>query len=252
MSSVGRKRIRSGPIIIITSMQKKEKIRNLFDDIAPEYDKLNHILSLDIDKSWRRKAVRKTIDTHKKMQILDVACGTGDFALAIARKAAPGSRITGIDLSEGMMKIGREKISREGMEDMICLRQGDCESLEFPDSTFDRVTAAFGVRNFENIPEGLRQMHRVLKDGGKLVILELSVPQNRLMFFLYKIYFKGILPKIGGKISGNRGAYEYLPASVINFPAPSVFCRMISEAGFTKVTVKAFTFGLCRLFTAIK
>jgi demethylmenaquinone methyltransferase/2-methoxy-6-polyprenyl-1,4-benzoquinol methylase len=231
-------------------MAKKEGIRKLFDNIAPDYDKLNHILSLNIDKGWRKKAVKVIVDTKEPLQVLDVACGTGDFTIEIAQKAAPGSRVSGIDLSEGMMKIGREKIKAAGVQaDMV---QGDCEDLPYGDCTFDRISVGFGVRNFEHLEIGLKQMHRVLKKGGKLVILELSVPKNSILRWFYKLYFLKILPAIGGWISGDRGAYEYLPASVLRFPAPDKFIPMMYEAGFEKVLHRPLTFGICRMYTGLK
>ena len=231
-------------------MAKKEYIEKLFDKIAPDYDKLNHILSLNIDKGWRKKAVREIVDSDEPLAILDVACGTGDFTIEIAKKAANGSRITGIDLSEGMMKVGREKIEAAGLQ--ATLEAGDCEALTYADNTFHRISVGFGVRNFEHLELGLSQMHRVLKPGGKLVILELSVPTNPFIRWCYKLYFLNILPAIGGMVSGNRGAYEYLPASVLHFPAPDKFTAMMREAGFAEVKHKAFTFGICRMYVGIK
>ncbi len=231
-------------------MAKKEGIRKLFDNIAPDYDRLNHILSLNIDKGWRRKAVREIVDNEMPMNILDVACGTGDFTIEIAQKAEKGSRVTGIDLSEGMMKIGREKIAKAGVEaEMV---QGDCESLPYDEGTFDRISVGFGVRNFEHLEIGLKEMCKVLKPDGKLVILELSVPSNRLIRWCYKLYFLKILPAIGGRISGDRGAYEYLPASVLRFPAPEKFVVMMREAGFTKVEHRSLTLGICRMYLGSK
>ena len=231
-------------------MAKKEYIEKLFDKIAPDYDKLNHILSLNIDKGWRKKAVREIVDSDEPLAILDVACGTGDFTIEIAKKAAKGSRITGIDLSEGMMKVGREKIEAAGLQ--ATLEAGDCEALTYADNTFHRISVGFGVRNFEHLELGLREMCRVLKPSGKLVILELSVPTNPFIRWCYKLYFLNILPAIGGMISGNRGAYEYLPASVLHFPAPDKFTAMMREAGFAQVKHKAFTFGICRMYVGIK
>lgn len=251
MPSVGRERIRPGTKDI-QPMPKKERIRQLFDNIAPEYDRLNHLLSLDIDKTWRRRAVRQIVDTSAPLNILDVACGTGDFAVAIARKAAEGSHITGLDLSEGMLSIGREKILKAGLASVIGLEQGDSEDIPYGEGCFDRVSAAFGVRNFEHLDKGLREMFRVLKKGGKLVILELSVPRNSVMRWLYNLYFLKILPVIGGRVSGDRGAYEYLPASVLNFPGPDRFREMMTGAGFSQVRHKAFTFGICRMYIGIK
>lgn len=231
-------------------MAKKEKIKSLFDNIAPDYDKLNHILSLNIDKGWRRKAVKEIADSAKPLTVLDVACGTGDFTIEIARKAAEGSIIIGIDLSEGMMKVGREKLKAAGID--ATLEYGDCEALTYPGSSFDRVSVGFGVRNFEHLEIGLKEMYRVLKPGGKLVILELSVPSNPVIRWCYKLYFLKILPAIGGWVSGNRGAYKYLPASVLHFPAPDKFIPMLKEAGFGDVRHKAFTLGICRMYVGIK
>lgn len=231
-------------------MAKKEKIKSLFDNIAPDYDKLNHILSLNIDKGWRRKAVKEIADSAKPLTVLDVACGTGDFTIEIARKAAEGSSIIGIDLSEGMMKVGREKLKAAGID--ATLEYGDCEALTYPGSSFDRVSVGFGVRNFEHLEIGLKEMYRVLKPGGKLVILELSVPSNPVIRWCYKLYFLKILPAIGGWVSGNRGAYKYLPASVLHFPTPDKFIPMLKEAGFGDVRHKAFTLGICRMYVGIK
>lgn len=231
-------------------MAKKEKIKSLFDNIAPDYDKLNHILSLNIDKGWRRKAVKEIADSAKPLTVLDVACGTGDFTIEIARKAAEGSSIIGIDLSEGMMKVGQEKLKAAGID--ATLEYGDCEALTYPGSSFDRVSVGFGVRNFEHLEIGLKEMYRVLKPGGKLVILELSVPSNPVIRWCYKLYFLKILPAIGGWVSGNRGAYKYLPASVLHFPAPDKFIPMLKEAGFGDVRHKAFTLGICRMYVGIK
>lgn len=227
-------------------MAKKEGIRNLFDRIAPDYDRLNHILSLNIDKGWRRKAVREILDCESPLKILDVACGTGDFTIEIAGKMPQGSKILGIDLSEGMMEIGREKIAEAGVRaEMI---QGDCEALPFEDSVFDRISVGFGVRNFENLDKGLKEMNRVMKPGGKLVILELSVPSNPVLRWCYKLYFLKVLPLVGGWISGDRGAYEYLPASVLRFPAPYRFMDIMRKAGFRNVMQRSFTFGICRMY----
>ena len=231
-------------------MAKKEGIRKLFDRIAGDYDRLNHILSLNIDKSWRRKAVKEIADTAKPLNILDEACGTCDFTIEIAKAATKGSKVTGIDLSEGMIKIGREKCAKAGIE--ADLQTGDCEAMPYESETFDRIGVAFGVRNFENLPKGLTEMHRVLKSGGKLVILELSIPSNPIIRWCYKLYFLKILPAIGGWVSGNRAAYEYLPASVLRFPAPEKFMEMMQEAGFTEVRKQSYTMGICHMYLGIK
>ena len=233
-------------------MPAKENVRKMFDNIAAAYDKLNHILSLDIDRAWRKKAVKEIVDGSSRIAILDVACGTGDFSIAIARKITGRSLVIGVDLSANMLDIGRKKIVREGLQDKIVLEQGDCEQLRFPDGNFDRVSAAFGVRNFEHLETGIKEMYRVLKPGGKVVILELSVPDNRILRALYKLYFLHILPAVGGIISGNREAYRYLPASVLRFPEPQAFAEIMSSCGFSDVRTTAFSAGICRMYTGTK
>ena len=229
-------------------MPKKEGIRELFDDIAVKYDRFNHVSSFGADRSWRRRAVRAIADTKQPIQVLDVATGTADFAIAVAKKAAPGSHITGIDLSEGMLDVGRKKC-----QDLpISLETGDAENLRFADATFERVCVAFGVRNFENLRQGLGEMLRVLKPGGKLVILELSYPKNRFIFSLYKLYSLKILPRIGSGMTGNTGAFTYLPDSILKFPLPEKFIPMLKEAGYGKISARQFMFGVCRMYIAEK
>ena len=229
-------------------MPKKEGSRELFNDIAVKYDRFNHISSFGADRSWRRKAVRAIVDTDKPIQVLDVATGTADFAIAVSKKAAQGSHITGIDLSEGMLAVGRTKC--QGLP--IDLETGDAENLRFADASFDRVCVAFGVRNFENLPKGLTEMKRVLKPGGKLIILELSYPRNRFIFGFYKFYSLKILPKIGAGMTGNTGAFTYLPDSILKFPLPDRFIPMLMEAGFSTVHARQFMFGVCRMYIAVK
>ena len=228
-------------------MPKKEKIQEMFDSVAPSYDRLNHIMSLGVDRIWRRKALKEIVDGSQQ-RILDVACGTGDSTIAIAKAAGSGTRVTGIDISEGMMSLVMRKASHEGVHDRIKLLKADAEALPFPDGQFHRVTCAFGIRNFEHKDIALQEFLRVLAPGGKAVILELSVPDNRRLRRLYDLYFMHILPFIGGLISGNKQAYKYLPASVHAFPAPPVFCDMMRTAGFSNVRFRTFTFGLCRLY----
>jgi demethylmenaquinone methyltransferase/2-methoxy-6-polyprenyl-1,4-benzoquinol methylase len=232
-------------------MPAKEHIRKMFDGIAPSYDRLNHLMSLGVDRRWRRRALREIVDGTPQ-QVLDVACGTGDSTIAVARAAAAGSLVTGADISEGMMALVAEKAEKAGVADRIRLVVADGEAMPFADATFDRVTCAFGIRNFEHKEVGLNEFHRVLKPGGRAVILELSVPRNRVIRSLYDLYFLHLLPWIGGLVSGNKAAYRYLPASVHAFPAPDVFCGMLRDAGFSSVRHKAFTFGLCRLFVGEK
>ena len=223
----------------------------MFDSIAGDYDSLNHILSLDIDKIWRKKALKQIVDAPVPVQVLDLACGTGDFSIAIA-KGLTGGHVTGVDLSEGMLAVMREKVDKAGLGGMISIEEGDGENLRFPDNTFDRVTIAFGIRNFEDRPKGLKEMLRVLKPGGRLVILELSRPENKVIRWFYDLYFLHILPKIGGKVSGDKAAYAYLPASVAAFPGKKEFMATMREAGFRTVTHKAFTLGICRMYTGEK
>ena len=223
----------------------------MFDSIAASYDKLNHIMSLDVDKIWRRHALKYIVDGTPQ-NILDVACGTGDSTIAAAKAAAEGSKVIGVDISEGMMAFVEGKAVEAGVADRITTEVGDGENLRFEDGSFDRVTCAFGIRNFENKEKGLSEFHRVLKPGGKVVILELSVPQNKVLRWLYDLYFMHVLPWIGGKISGDKTAYKYLPSSVHNFPPPKEFCSMMRDAGFSSVSSKTLTFGLCRLFIGIR
>ena len=228
-------------------MPKKEKVREMFDNIAPTYDRLNHIMSMNVDKLWRRHALKEIVDGTPQ-RILDVACGTGDSTVSIAKAAAEGSEIIGADISEGMMALVKGKAEKAGVSGRISLQVADGEALPYGDGAFDRVTCAFGIRNFEHKEKGLSEFLRVLRPGGKAVILELSVPQNRLARWAYDLYFLHILPRIGGAVSGDRAAYRYLPASVHHFPAPKEFCRMMEAAGFRAVRCRTFTFGLCRMY----
>ena len=232
-------------------MPKKEKVRQMFDDIAPTYDRLNHLMSLNVDKLWRKYALREIVDGSVQ-QILDVACGTGDSIISIAKAGNPGSRVTGVDISEGMMALVMQKAAREGVHDRIRLKVADGEDLPFGEGSFHRVTCAFGIRNFEHKEQGLREFYRVLKPGGKAVILELSVPTGRTARRLYDVYFMHVLPWVGGLISGDKAAYRYRPASVHAFPSPEVFMEMLRDAGFTQVRHRSLSFGLCRMYIGEK
>ena len=223
----------------------------MFNDIAPSYDRLNHLMSLGIDNIWRKKALKEIVDGTQQ-QILDVACGTGDSTIAIAKAMEPGGRVTGIDISAGMMEPLMRKAAHEGVHDRIKLLQADALQMPFEADTFHRVTCAFGIRNFEDRKKGLAEFFRVLKPGGRAVILELGIPDKPFIKTLYDIYFRHILPLIGGLISGNRAAYRYLPESVYAFPRPETFCAMMERAGFHNVRHRNFTFGLCRLFIGEK
>lgn len=235
-------------LFIFIIVPKKEGIRALFDSIASGYDRFNHLTSLNIDKRWRRRALRRIVDTDTPLSVLDVATGTADLAISVAKKAAAGSHIVGIDLSEGMLEVGRRKAV--GLP--VILQQGDAEAMTFADATFDRVCVAFGVRNFEHLARGLQEMCRVLKPGGRLVVLELSFPDNRFLLWCYKFYAYRIMPLVGKCLTGHRGAYIYLPDSILRFPKPPVFLSMLHEAGFATATVQSLTYGVCRMYVAEK
>jgi len=231
---------------------KTKNIQSLFDSIAPDYDKLNHLLSLGVDKTWRRRALKYIVEPDKPQQILDIACGTGDFSIAIAKKANAATQVTGLDLSEGMLKVMAEKVAQEGLEGRICAEQGNSEQMRWADGSFDRVTIAFGIRNFENRETALREILRVLKPQGRLVILELSVPSNPLIKWCYNLYFTKLLPAIGGRISCDRAAYNYLPASVLKFPKKEEWMATMRECGFSNVKHKSMTLGICRMYIGEK
>lgn len=229
-----------------------DKIQTLFDSIAGDYDRLNHILSLGVDKSWRRRALRWILDGEPGKRILDLACGTGDFSIEMARHSGPDTVIDGLDLSEGMLEVMRRKVDAAGLSGRITARRGNSESMDWSDSSFDRVTIAFGIRNFENREKALREILRVLKPGGRLVILELSVPSNPVLRWFYCLYFTKILPLVGGTVSGDRAAYRYLPASVLKFPGKDEWMSTMRSCGFRNVRHKAFSFGICRMYMGEK
>lgn len=229
-------------------MPSKEKIEGMFDNIAKDYDSLNHIMSLSIDKIWRRKAIKKIKDAGEAPRVLDVACGTGDFSIAIAKAVRKGE-VIGVDISKEMLEVMRQKVLKNKLESIISQEVGDGEAMRFPDASFDRLVNAFGIRNFEDRDKGLREALRVLKPGGRLVILELSRPQNKIIRWFYDLYFLHILPIIGGKVSGDKAAYAYLPASVKAFPGKKEFTDELRRAGFVNITHRAFTFGICRMYT---
>lgn len=228
------------------------KIEHMFDSIAADYDRLNHFMSLGIDRCWRRRALKQIVTPERPQTILDVACGTGDFSILIAEAAHPDSKIYAADLSEGMLEVMHQKLMGKCLDGQIKPVRCNCEQLPFADVSFDRVTIAFGIRNFEHRETALKEFMRVLKPGGKLVVLELSVPSNRLLRWCYNIYFKHIIPLIGGLVSGDKAAYRYLPASVLKFPGPAEWTATMGSCGYRAVTHKAFTFGLCRMYTGTK
>ena len=230
-------------------MAKKEKVQEMFNGIAPRYDLLNHLLSMGIDKSWRRKAMRE-LEGGRRGTVLDIACGTGDFSIEALRHGV--ERVVGADISENMLAVAREKAREKGLEDRLEFRYGDSENLDFEDGTFDAVTVAFGVRNFEHLERGLAEMCRVLRPGGKVVVLEFSTPERFPMKQLYRFYFKQILPRVGGLVSGDRKAYEYLPASVFAFPQGDRFLQIMRSCGYKNVAQRRLTFGIASLYTGEK
>ena len=224
----------------------------LFNSIAPTYDSLNHWLSLGVDKSWRRRSLRWIVDPSAPQQILDIACGTGDYSIAIARRAHPDTVVTGVDLTEAMLQVMRSKVEKAGLSGRIVTEQGNAEAMRFADNRFDRATIAFGIRNFEHREQALREILRVLKPGGRLVILELSVPSNPLLRWCYNLYFTRLLPAIGGMVSGDKAAYRYLPASVASFPGRDEWMSIMRGCGYRQVRHKAFNLGICRMYIGEK
>jgi len=228
---------------------KKQQVARMFNSISGNYDFLNHFLSLGIDISWRKKAIKALADLKPKA-ILDVATGTGDFAIQ-AMTLSP-EKIIGVDISEGMLAVGKEKMKARGVDQIIDLRYADSENLPFEENKFDAAIVAFGVRNFENLERGLAEMHRVIKPGGKVVILEFSKPRAFPFKHLYHFYFKFVLPKIGRLISRDPAAYTYLPESVQAFPDGEDFIALLNRVGFNQTTCKPLTFGISSLYTGTK
>ena len=226
----------------------KQGVRQMFDRIAPTYDKLNHLMSLGIDRRWRRTAV-DALGKHKPQHILDIATGTGDFALLMADRIKP-QHITGADISEGMMAVGREKVKEAGLQDTISFQKEDCMKLSFPDGTFDAVTSAYGVRNFLDLNKGLREMLRVLRPGGHLLIVELTPPPRFPMKQLFWLYAHVVMPLLGRIISHDDSAYTYLPASMEAFPQAEEMEGILKRAGFEEVLWKRFTFGISTMYLA--
>lgn len=228
---------------------KKEQVAQMFDNISARYDFLNHLLSLGIDKGWRRKVVR-LIKAKNPSTILDIATGTGDLAIALSK--IPNTQITGLDISAGMLKVGEEKIAKKGLNKQITLQLGDSENLPFEDNSFDAITVAFGVRNFENLEKGLAEMFRVLKPGGQVAVLEFSQPTGFPFKQVYRFYFKYILPTIGRMVSKDQSAYTYLPESVDAFPYGSKFLTILGKLGFQSAKARQVTFGVATIYIATK
>lgn len=228
---------------------KKQQVARMFDSISGKYDFLNHFLSLGIDIRWRKKAIKQLARSKPKL-ILDVATGTGDFAVETL-KLNP-DKVIGVDISEGMLEVGRKKMKDRGIDHKIDLRLGDSENLPFEENKFDAVIVAFGVRNFENLEKGLAEMQRVLKPGGQLVVLEFSKPRVFPFKQLYNFYFKFVLPKIGRLVSRDSAAYTYLPESVQAFPDGADFTNILNRIGFNNTTCQSLTFGISSLYTGTK
>lgn len=228
---------------------KKAQVALMFNNIARKYDFLNHFLSLGIDKLWRKKAI-KLLRSHQPKRMLDIATGTGDFAIA-ALKLNPDS-VVGIDISTEMLAVGREKITKKGLEHKIQLFEGDSENIQFENNSFDAITVGFGVRNFENLEKGISEMHRVLDKGGKLVVLEFSKPRNFPIKQIYNFYFFKILPFWGRIVSKDVSAYTYLPESVANFPDSDKFLGICRTCGFKSVSEQRLSFGIASIYVGTK
>ncbi len=233
-----------------SSLGKKQQVAEMFNDIAFRYDFLNRFLSVGIDIQWRKKAIKQLKDL-KPQTVLDVATGTADVALLTYKLLRP-KRITGIDISEGMLDFGRKKIAKAGLQDHIELFTGDSERINFPDNSFDAVTVAFGVRNFENLDKGLKDMYRVLKPGGKAVILEFSKPKQTAFKSFYKLYMNIIAPGFGKMFAKNKDAYQYLNGSIQAFPEGQTFLNIMDEAGFTQTYLKTLSLGICTIYCGSK
>lgn len=230
--------------------EKGELVEHLFDHIAPTYDTLNHRLSWNIDRMWRKKAI-KALAPYQPEIILDVATGTGDFAILSAQILHP-KKLVGIDISEGMMEVGARKVQRAGLESVISFRKDDCMNLSLPSDTFDAITAAFGIRNFQDLDRGLAEMQRVLKPGGHISLAELTTPVTFPMKQLFKFYSNVILPAYGNLISRDRGAYEYLTKSIEAFPQGEQMMEILAKAGFSDCSFRRLTCGICTIYFATK
>ena len=228
---------------------KKEQVANMFNAIAHRYDFLNQLLSLGIHKGWRKKSIQ-LLQSKQPKTILDIATGTADFAIE-AMRLNP-EKVTGVDISSGMLELGRKKIEKLGLQTKIELKLADSENLPFEDNTFDAITVGFGVRNFENLEKGIRDMHRVLKPGGKMIILEFSKPRTFGVKQLYTIYFKYITPFIGKIFSKDNSAYRYLPESVKAFPDGEDFLAILRKAGQKETKAISLTFGIASIYSSIR
>ncbi|MDH5511211.1 MAG: bifunctional demethylmenaquinone methyltransferase/2-methoxy-6-polyprenyl-1,4-benzoquinol methylase UbiE [Nitrospinota bacterium] len=232
--------------------QKAIAVERMFSSIASRYDLLNHLLSLGFDIRWRNRAVAAFPGGVYGKKILDVACGTGDLAITLAGAGDDSTQVIGGDFSSNMLAIGQEKVAKAGLGSRLSLEFLDALNIGHPDGSFDGVTCAFGVRNFADLDRGLMEMVRVLKPGGRMVILEFTTPTNHVIAAAYRLYFTRILPFIGGVISGNRGAYEYLPDTVYKFPTPDQLSSRLENMGLSEVGFTPLTFGICGIHTGVK
>lgn len=232
------------------SDDKSRQVEQMFDSIAPAYDFMNRAMTLGIDKCWRRVAVNSLRDARPR-HVLDLATGTGDFALALLRRLSP-ERVTGVDLSAGMLDVARRKAEQRGVQDKVTFLKGDCLDLPLEAASVDAVTIAFGVRNFADLDRGYREMARVMKGGARLVVLELSTPVNPIIRWFYKLYAMHIIPFIGGLKSGDREAYRYLPRSIAAVPQADDMLELMRLAGFENCRYRHLTLGTCTLYTAVK
>lgn len=227
---------------------KTEQVREMFDNIAPAYDFMNRAMSLGLDKGWRRRAVNM-VKAGTPSRVVDIATGTGDFAISLA-EAMPQASVTGLDLSEGMVTIGRRKVEARGLADRVRLVTGDCLARPLPSGEADAVTVAFGVRNFADLEAGYRAMLDMLTPGGMLCVIELSTPAGALVKPFYNLYTRGIIPAVGKLVSRDRRAYSYLPESIAAVPARDAMLRLMENAGFSNCKYHSLTFGVCTIYTA--
>lgn len=232
------------------SGEKGKQVEEMFNNIAPTYDTLNHRLSWDIDKGWRKKAIAQ-LQPFSPRHILDIATGTGDFAILAARMLTP-EKLVGADISEGMMDIGRQKVKRARLEQIISFEKEDCLQLSYPENSFDAVTAAFGIRNFPDLDRGLKEIFRVLKPGGHLSIVELTAPVAFPMKQLFKVYSHTVLPIYGRLVSRDDSAYRYLTATIEAFPQGEQMVGILKKAGFSEARFERLTFGICTMYLATK
>lgn len=230
--------------------KKGEQVEQMFDRIAHSYDLLNHALSFGIDKHWRKAAIH-SLKPHAPRTMLDVATGTGDFAVKLYDTIHPAT-LTGIDLSEGMLDVARRKVEALHLEQHITFEQGDSLHMRYADGTFDAVTVAFGVRNFEHIDQGYKEMYRVMRPGGLLCVVELSPPRNALVRFFYNLYAMHVIPFFGSLKSGDKSAYRYLPESIAAVPQGQAMLELMRQAGFGHCSVRRLTLGTCSIYTAVK